>query len=182
MALTRQLTAQKRETACSKARGGSQSMKRTPLIAKSARVACFFFSHVSSTGRRATPLDRPASPREVYSQWTRLRVAFLGALHEARCGRGGGRGGDYGSCGLLLARRVAETTFDAVASSIYVARLTAHVGGARLDPGWPWFFADWWRDAGCRDTRDLLYVWLFAALVSGPLACVDRDIPVPLPW
>ena len=75
----------------------------------------------------------------VYRQWTRLRVAFFGALWEARCSRGGG------GYGASLARRVAQATAASVAAAVW--RDWLRTSGERAwTPGW--FCADWWRDAG----------------------------------
>ena len=82
-----------------------------------------------------------ADDGRVYRQWTRLRVAFLGALWEARCSRGGG-GGGYG---VSLARRVAQATAACVVAAVWRDWLRTS-GGRAWSPGW--FCADWWRDAG----------------------------------
>lgn len=119
-----------------------------------------------------------ADDARVYRQWTRLRVAFLGALWEARCSRGGG------GYGVSLARRVAQATAAGVASAVW--RDWLRTSGERAwTPGW--FCADWWRDAGFvlpmkRFRSSWLEPAVFCELRGSALTLkIGLDKPVQLP-
>jgi len=123
-----------------------------------------------------------AADPKLYRQWTRLRVAFLGAVWEARCSRGGG------PVGVSFARRVAQATTATLVSAIWRDWLRTLTDVRGLEARW--FCADWWRDAGFHLTgKKFAASWLepaiFCRLGDGVRADLELRLgqgrPVPLP-